>query len=1363
MDVLWNFLRMGGLSRTAFAAQWLVDGSAPARGRRAWAWARRSVAGIGRPGFPTMRRADGGRVTAAIPGNGTGGSASALARLGRRAAAGLLLAFAALLAMHLQAQAQTTYVSNLNQTGTDTGLDAMHGQSFTTGDQAGGYQLGSVAVRMHYLAPGTTMTVSIYNTDTNGYPTTLEYALTAPSTIPYNSTVYFDAPTGATLDAGTTYSVVFAVSATTFFYITASDAEDTAEAGWSIADVVSQKTNSVWADRLHAEFSVQLAIIGLASSNSAPIFTEGDSTSRETVETINNTPEITARNIGTPVAATDPDTIDTLAYSLEGDAADKFEIVTNTGLITTKIGESYDYETKTSYSVRVKVVDGNSGSDTIDVTLNFLNQEEPPPVLRQPTVTATQGSTTSLDVSWPAPLNIGRPEITSYDVQYKRSQDSTWTDGPQDDVTTTSTSIAGLETDASYDVRVRATNADGNSRLWSQLGTGRTGSTDATLRFLRLHVRSTGMPLALNETFASTLKEYTADVANAVTLITIVPTTSDSSATVAYLNVSAAPLMDEDENWPNFQVALADGANTIKLKVTAHDRNTTDTYTLTVTRAVTTSTVTTPTVRQAGTASCEPGVVWCATLYVKALNGGHFGCANSQLGNRCSNPSHFTKDEFNHASTDYDVTSVRVSTNGQLQLWIDPALVTATQSLVLHVGSQSFPFLAADENGAKNRYWNNSGLTWAAGEAVALKLTEAINAPATGKPKISDTAEVSQTLTANTGDIEDPDGKTKAENGDAGYAYTYQWIRVDGTTETAIPGANSKTYTLVQADEGKTLKVEVSFTDDAGNSEEPLTSHEYIVVGVAAGTITDAIPKAWIARFGRTVADQTLNAVEGRMTKARAPGTELKVAGQRVDGSAAPEEVRASEAEAGLEALAEWLRGEEGEDRTGFESRAVTGRDVLTGSSFALTEGSAEGGFGAVWGRGAISRFDGRDGDLTLDGEVASAIVGADWTGGRGSVGLAVAHSRGEGGYRSPSGGGAVESTLTGVYPYGRYDVSEWLSVRGIAGYGTGTLTLTPDGMAPIEIDMDLSMAAVGGRSVVVKPPLAVGIEVLATADAMVVRTSSDEVRGSAGSLAASEAEVTRVRLGLEGSWRGIGTEGGGSLVPGFEIGVRHDGGDAETGFGADIGVGLAWSDPAHGIAADVSARGLLTHEDGSFRERGFAASFAWDPTPSSDLGPRFMLSQTVGASAAGGMEALLGPQTAPALGAANDEGDDLLQRRIETRFGYGFPLFGGRYTGTPEIGFGLMETGREYIHSWRLAEARSEGFVFGLDAEGARRESVTDDGGPEYRIGLGLGWRLEGARREDLALRFETSRQNAANDDRTPEYRIGLRMSARW
>ena len=210
------------------------------------------------------------------------------------------------------------------------------------------------------------------------------------------------------------------------------------------------------------------------------------------------------------------------------------------------------------------------------------------------------------------------------------------------------------------------------------------------------------------------------------------------------------------------------------------------------------------------------------------------------------------------------------------------------------------------------------------------------------------------------------------------------------------------------------------------------------------------------------------------MGAARAPGAEVNLAGQRVDVSGAPEEFEAREAEAGLETLADWLRGADEETGTAaLTSRGVSGRALLGGSSFALTEGSAESGFGALWGRGAVTRFDGREGDLMLDGEVASAMLGADFTRGRGTAGLVVAHSLGEGGYRSENGGGEIESALTGVYPWGRYAASERLSLWGVAGYGSGTLTLTPEGQAPVETDMDLMMAALGGRGVVAEAPAA--------------------------------------------------------------------------------------------------------------------------------------------------------------------------------------------------------------------------------------------------------------------------------------------------
>ena len=283
-----------------------------------------------------------------------------------------------------------------------------------------------------------------------------------------------------------------------------------------------------------------------------------------------------------------------------------------------------------------------------------------------------------------------------------------------------------------------------------------------------------------------------------------------------------------------------------------------------------------------------------------------------------------------------------------------------------------------------------------------------------------------------------------------------------------------------------------------------------------------------------------------------------------------------------------------------------------------------------------------------------------------------------------------------------------------MAGYGEGELTLTPEKQSPIETDMDLAMGGVGVRGVVLTPCESEGPEVAVTSNAFVVRTTSDRVPG----MASAEADVTRLRLGLEGSW--TLPLGDGHLVPSLEVGVRQDGGDAETGFGTEIGAGLAWSDPSSGVTADVRARGLLTHDEGSFRERGFAGSLAWDPDPNSERGLKLTLRQTVGASAEGGMNALLSRPTLEGL-AANDEGDELGRRRLEATLGYGLPLFGDRFIGTPEIGLSLSDADREMRLGWRLALARRKPVDLNLGVEATRREAVNDDREPEHGMGLRL------------------------------------------
>ena len=104
-----------------------------------------------------------------------------------------------------------------------------------------------------------------------------------------------------------------------------------------------------------------------AAANRAPTFTSGISTTRSFTETIGNVTETIARNVGSAISATDADN-DSLTYSLEGTDAGKFTVVSTSGQLQTKVGESYDREADASHSVRVKVVDGNNGSDTISVT-----------------------------------------------------------------------------------------------------------------------------------------------------------------------------------------------------------------------------------------------------------------------------------------------------------------------------------------------------------------------------------------------------------------------------------------------------------------------------------------------------------------------------------------------------------------------------------------------------------------------------------------------------------------------------------------------------------------------------------------------------------------------------------------------------------------------------------------------------------------------------------------------------------------------------------------------------------------------------------------------------------------------------------
>ena len=146
--------------------------------------------------------------------------------------------------------------------------------------------------------------------------------------------------------------------------------------------------------------------------------------------------------------------------------------------------------------------------------------------------------------------------------------------------------------------------------------------------------------------------------------------------------------------------------------------------------------------------------------------------------------------------------------------------------------------------------------------------------------------------------------------------------------------------------------------------------------------------------------------------------------------------------------------------------------------------------------------------------------------------------------------------------------------------------SLTPPA-SPMSLEGGLSMSMLAGgvRGDLVDWGVG-GFGLAFKADALWVGTGSEAVDGPAGRLAATEAVVTRVRTALEAS-RDYVFGHGIALRPSLEVGLRRDGGDAETGVGADVAASLIVADPLTGLSVDVRVRTLLVHQDEGFRERG--------------------------------------------------------------------------------------------------------------------------------------------------------------------------------
>ena len=311
--------------------------------------------------------------------------------------------------------------------------------------------------------------------------------------------------------------------------------------------------------------------------NGAPVFS-GQPTAATVAE---NSADGTAVKTVSPsaaltVTATDGDG-DTLSYSLDADSDKLFDIDSSTGAITVQVesGSALDHEAASSITATVTANDGTATTDH-NVTISVTDVDEPPDAPAAPTVAGASG--TSVSVSWTAPDVTGKPALSDYDVQYKLTTETDWTDHGFTG-TGTSTTITGLTEGETYNVQVRATNAEGTSD-WSATGSG---------------TPSNSVPVFTNQATAATVPENSADgtkvqTGNPAQDLAITATDADGDTLTYTLDTDSDKLFDIDSSTGAITVKVDSGSaldheasSSITATVTASDGTATTDHNVTIT------------------------------------------------------------------------------------------------------------------------------------------------------------------------------------------------------------------------------------------------------------------------------------------------------------------------------------------------------------------------------------------------------------------------------------------------------------------------------------------------------------------------------------------------------------------------------------------------------------------------------------------------------------------------------------------------------------------------------------------------------------------------------------------------------------
>ena len=476
--------------------------------------------------------------------------------------------------------------------------------------------------------------------------------------------------------------------------------------------------------------------------------------------------------------------------------------------------ELSDDDVGKAIKVRVTFDDDAGNSETLTSAATATVAATAPGVPQRLNVSSHDAG--ALDLYWEAPGSDGGSPITGYKVQWKQASGS-W-DTPEDvsgeTVTGTSHTLTGLTAGAEYTIRVIASNSVGDGPASVEVAAEAPEQETAIWSaVLTVGVKDEDTGYSYFTSFGSLSKTgFTVDDAN-YTVMLIVHSGDKLYFSLNNTMTAGFVLRVGAFEFASVDASPVEGGATYLLEWD------------------------------------QPGLSWS--------EGDRVG-----VGLTLSEDSHRTVPDENNPATGLPVirgtarvgetltadTSGIADEDGLTNVWYSYQWI-ADDADIEGATNSTYTLAAADEDKAikvEVSFTDDGGNEETLTSAATAAVEPAPNSPATGQPAISGTAQVRETLTADTSGITDEDGLDDA-------VFSHQWIASDGNADADIQDATGSTYTLAANDEGKTIKVKVTFTDDGGN-EESLTSSATAAVEPAPNSRATGQPDiSGTARVGETL------------------------------------------------------------------------------------------------------------------------------------------------------------------------------------------------------------------------------------------------------------------------------------------------------------------------------------------------------------------------------------------------------------------------------------------------------------------------------------------------------------------------------